>query len=218
MCLTCARATLRVPPARCEVCSYPTPAGEQCGNPVCTWANRNFGQVHAVFLRRGSIDRVLKAFKYDGMTGWRPILARFLIGWLQDTPIAQTYDLIVANPTHKDRQPIRHTEQIMAGAIAEDLLGQWPLDDPDDSTLVKMYETDRSVAGQGTNWHSKKRAADQLWQAVNVRHPERVRGRRVLLFDDITTTCHQLRVVAGILRQHGHAAQVDCLVLARSTR
>jgi predicted amidophosphoribosyltransferase len=217
VCLTCARATLQVPLERCQVCSHPTPAGEPCRNPVCHWDDRNFGQIHAVFLRRGSIDRVLKEFKYDGETGWRPILARFLIGWLQATPIAQTYDLIVANPTHKDRQPIRHTEQIIAGAITEDLLGQWPLDNPDDPTLVKPHETEPSVAGPGTNWHSKKQAADQLWHAVDVRHPERTRGRRVLLFDDITTTCHQLRVVAGLLKRDGHAAGVDCLVLARST-
>jgi predicted amidophosphoribosyltransferase len=218
-CFNCGRTALPMPARRdrCDVCSRPKARTEACRNPVCGWDDRNFGCIHSVFLRRGSIDRVLKRFKYDGVTGWRPILGRFVIGWLQATPAAVEYDLIVPNPTHINRQPIRHTEEILAAARAEDLLGMWPIDDPADPTVVKEYETTRSVPTGGTNWHLKKWAADELWDAVKVSHPERTEGKKVLLFDDITTTCHQLRVVAGLLLRDGRAATVDCLVMARSS-
>ncbi len=78
---------------------------------------------------------------------------------------------------------------------------------------MKHTET-ASATSLGTTWHAKKQAADELWSAVSVGHPERVEGKRVLLVDDVTTTLLQLEVLSGVLTRAG-AASVNGLVIAR---
>lgn len=189
-------------------------SGERCGNPVCTWDDRYIDVVHAISRRTGAIEGKLKALKYDGQFGWATIFGRIVVGWLDaNLQLANSYDLIVVNPTHASRAT-RHTELILQAAAAEDQLAWWPFEPWDDTTLVKHTQTAPSSVAHAT-WRTKKAAADELWFAVRVEHPDRVRGRRILVLDDATTTLHQLNVIAGILKAAG-AAEVDGLVIARS--
>lgn len=212
-CATCVANSSPLQADRCPICSRALPA-DRCGNPVCGWDDRHVRAVHAIAKRTGAIEQVLKTFKYGGTTGWAIILGRIVIGWLEATPdLAYQYDLVTVNPTHANRSPLRHTELILEAAKTEDQLDRWPLDDPDDTVLRKHTET-ASATAYGTTWRAKKQAADELWQAVDVAHRERVEGKTVLLVDDVTTTLLQLNVIAGLLKRAG-AAEVDGLVIAR---
>lgn len=214
-CVRCVASSAPLRDERCATCSRRLRDDEDCGNPVCNWDDRHIGTVHAICRRTGSIETLLKKFKYeDGYSGWAPILGRIIVGWLWTHPrIAECYELIVVNPTHLDRQPIRHTERILAAAHNEDQLGLWPLEPADDTTLVKREPT-TSATAVGASWRHKKDAADELWWAVDVAHPERVKGKDVLIVDDVTTTLLQLNVLAGLLERAG-AKSVDGLVIAR---
>lgn len=212
-CVNCVASSSRLQKKRCPVCCRSTVNGP-CGNPVCNWDDRSIGIVSAICKRTGAIEAVLKRFKYDGAAAWSTIIGRIVLGWLEvRTDLSLDYDLITVNPTHVDRQPLRHTELILEAAQLEDQLGLWPLDDSDDTVLVKHTVT-TSATVQGTNWPAKKIAADALWGAVSVAHPDRVEGKRILVVDDVTTTLLQLNVIAGILKSAG-AAAVDGLVIAR---
>ena len=81
---------------------------------------------------------------------------------------------------------------------------------------MKHTETTRSTSGT-PNWSDKRDAANELWEAVSVEHPERVARKDILVIDDATTTLHQINVIAGILKRAG-AEHVDGLVIARSVR
>lgn len=212
-CVLCVAQASPLHAVRCPTCCRST-GDSPCGNPVCNWDDRDIGIVSAICKRTDPIESILKRFKYDGEDGWALILGRIVLGWLEvRTDLSETYDLITVNPTHEDRQPLRHTEMILEIAQLEDQLGRWPLDDHSDTALVKHTETESATA-YGTNWHAKKAAADALRWAVSVAHPERVAGKRILVVDDVTTTLLQMNVIAGILVGAG-ALSVDGLVIAR---
>lgn len=212
-CATCVASSSPLQADRCPVCCRGL-SGSPCGNPVCGWDDRHVRAVHAIAKRTGAIEQVLKNFKYDGKAGWAMILGRIVIGWLESKPdLADQYDLVTVNPTHVNRSPLRHTELILDAAKTEDQLGWWPLDDPGDTALRKHNET-ASATAYGTTWRAKKQAADELWGAVDVAHPDRIEGKTVLVVDDVTTTLLQLNVIAGLLKRVG-AADVDGLVIAR---
>lgn len=214
-CVVCVASSSPLHVGHCSTCCRDLTGSDACGNPVCNWDDRYVNIVSAICRRTGWIEKVLKDFKYvEGKSGWAPILGRIVVGWLEvRTDLSQNYDLVTINPTHVDRQPLRHTELILGAAQLEDQLDRWPLDTAEDTVLVKHTET-ASATAYGTTWAAKKMAADELWGAVDVAHPQRVQGKRILVVDDVTTTLLQLNVIAGILKGAG-ATSVDGLVIAR---
>lgn len=212
ICMACVRQTISTSTKRCPVCSHPLLRGESCGNPICTWEDRTFETIYAICERTGSIERVLTSFKYaqQPSIGWATILGRLVLGWIEENLNPGDYDLIVANPTHKGR-PVRHSELILEAAATEDVLGRWSIYP---YALEKKYETNRSANGR---WRAKWDAACELRGAVTSAGLRDFRGTRVLLFDDITTTCAQMQIVGEVLVGLG-AAHVDGLVIARQVR
>ncbi|HVX23316.1 MAG TPA: hypothetical protein VHB02_18390 [Acidimicrobiales bacterium] len=211
ICARCVQAALPPRSHRCPICSHRlSSAGEQCGNPICNWEDRGFGQIYAIYAKTGAVDRILKALKYDGKKGWAVILGRLVLGWLDENLSPDDYDLIIANPTEPGRA-IHHTELILEVADGEDLEDVWPIF-PD--ALVKSGPTSQS--GQpGTKWRTKWDAANELRSVVTPADWVNFEGARVLLFDDITTICGQIHVLGEMLTQWG-ASQVDGLVIART--
>jgi predicted amidophosphoribosyltransferase len=199
-----------LPRTRCRTCSRPHDAGEKCRNPICNWDDRGFNQIFAICPKRRLIERAIWRFKYDGALGWGPIFGRVVLGWLDENLESDNYDVIIANPTHTSRA-VRHTERILEVAASEDTDGVWPIAP---RALVKISETGES-AGKGTSWQQKWEAAQQLKGAVRRNAGVDFMGQRVLVFDDITTTCAQMHVLGQMLGAWG-AAEVDGLVIARS--
>jgi predicted amidophosphoribosyltransferase len=116
--------------------------------------------------------------------------------------------MVVANPTHSSR-PIRHTERILEVAASEDLDDTWPFEP---WALEKTEETTQSAKGK---WRVKWDAAQELRSVVRPAEGISFAGKRVLLFDDVTTTCSQMQVLGEMLTGWG-AIHVDGLVVARA--
>jgi predicted amidophosphoribosyltransferase len=135
-------------------------------------------------------------------------MGRLVLGWLNRNLDPDDYDVIVANPTHSSRQ-VRHTERILEVADSEDTEGEWPIEP---RALVKKTETTSSARG---SWRQKWDAAQELEGAVRRRAGVDFSGQRVLIFDDVTTTCAQMHVLGLMLRSWG-ASNVDGLVVARA--
>ncbi|MFI9613224.1 ComF family protein [Streptomyces sp. NPDC052023] len=161
----------------------------------------------------GSLEEKIKRFKYDGYTGWGLIFGRLIVGWLNAHEAeVQDIDLILGNPTAKERTPVRHIEVMMKAAYAEDGTGRWPIANPESPVLVKDHETEKS-AGRGKSWSTKMESARQHAAALRLR--QSIEGQRVLLVDDIFTTGATFHTIGKRLITEWGATEVRGLVLAR---
>ena len=199
-----------VSPARCAACdSEVTPRVVFCGGCAATVevvCAESGAQSMAAFVYGGAIAQAIALFKYEA----RPDLARPLADllWRAVEPHAafHTGALVVPVPLHPARLAERGYNQsaLLAGRIARRLGSPWnPL------ALLRTRDTPQQASLGRVD-----RLAN-VGDAFLVRKASRVRGARVLLVDDVTTTGATLRACEAALTQAG-AASVACAVLARA--
>ena len=210
ICVACASETLQSIQTPCPICSQEIDQDE-CFNSLCTGraGQRHIERIEAIALHTDPLDRVIRRFKYGEKYGWALVFARLLLGHLNNRWQEDDVDLIVANPGHPGR---KHNAEVIRRAVLQDLHDSWPFDDPNSPTLVKEKETAQSA---GKAFDQKQQAATEHAAALQLQHPERITGSRVILYDDICTTGLQLNTVAGRLREEWGAVSVVGVVLAR---
>jgi predicted amidophosphoribosyltransferase len=186
-----------------------------CPNWLCTDPRRRITKIDAIAYLSGSLHDKIKAYKYDGQTGWALIFARLLIGWLQQNARDNRPDIIIANPTYipPGSGDVGHTERIIDVAEREDVLGRWPFDAGEPRMLVKTESTEQSA---GSSAAAKRAAAQNLRGVLRITDVSQIEGRHVLVYDDVCTTGSQLDAVAACLIDDGGAADVSAVVLARA--
>lgn len=153
--------------------------------------------------------RLVIAFKHHGRLSLRPLLLR----WLRRAAaeLVDDVDLVTPVPLHRGRLLRRGYNQaaLLAAGIVD---AAPPVYVPD--LLVRTRAT-RSQQGLGA-----RARLDNITQrafAVHPAHAALIRGRRVLLVDDVLTTGATLDACAHVLRAGG-ADAVDALCVARVTR
>jgi predicted amidophosphoribosyltransferase len=215
ICFPCAEQQLEhIAERSCPVCDQFLDNRDTCPNWLCTDPRRRIERISATAYLTGSLQKTIHRYKYEGAFGWSLIFARLLIGWLERHATEHPPEIIIANPTYRERsERIGHTEQIIQVAEREDTLGRWPFDTGDPAVLVKLWDTPKSA---GKSAAAKRAAAEELRRALRITDKSQVAHRRVLLFDDVCTTGSQLDAVAGHLLDEGEARSVSAVVLARA--
>ena len=209
ICVPCAAEQLSSIKDPCPICAQERRDGH-CQNRLCTRpaSSRHFEGITAITLHNDPLVDVMRRFKYRGKTGWGMIFARLLIGHLYETWDPADVDLIIANPPSPGRT---HTTLVIRHAATYDTADDWPFDDTHDPAIIKMTDTAQSA---GKDLRGKQSAALEHGNALVLRHPDRIGGSRVIVYDDICTTGLQLNAVARRLREWG-AVSVHGVVLAR---
>jgi predicted amidophosphoribosyltransferase len=214
ICFDCAKSSFeRLAENRCDLCELALKTDGSCGNPLCSWEedSRFFTWVWAISMRTGPLSRAIDRYKVEGRRAWAAIFGRVLLGYLNahETTFAG-YDLIVPSPTWvgKSGRAFDHTGLVIERAILEDD-GSWPF-----QTGV-VQKTKATTPFRGKTWRGRYEIAEhELSPALTVPDPALVRGKRVLVYDDVYTEGLTLRAVAGTLRDAG-AVEVSEVVLAR---
>jgi len=194
-------------PPCCSACDEPV-ALLKAFCPVCasTVQRAALRRSHeaAGFVYGGAMARAIGRFKYER----RPDLARPLADllWRAIEPyrVELAGDVVVPVPLHPARLAERGFNQsaLVAQPIARRLGAPfWP------RALLRAKDTARQA-----NLDREARKSN-LARAFVVRHPERVRGRSVLLVDDVRTTGATLDACVTVLRGAG-AARVGWAVVA----
>ena len=189
----------------CGVCGSPfrSTTGEDHPCGACLIERRPFKKALSAFMYNGTVLEAVHEFKYNDRVTLAPPLARLLIelaGSLKARP-----DIVIPVPLHKKRLKMRGFNQslLISRLIARALHARL-----DYSTLKKTVETAPQV---GLDRDSRR---ENVKGAFSVTDKTGLKGRRVLLVDDVYTTGSTIGECAKALKKTG--AEVYALTLARA--
>lgn len=216
ICQQCAAQTLQpAAPYYCSVCGQALPSAQSnCRNSWCTSPDRAFAFNRAIAMKTGPLDDAIKAHKYDGRWGWGIIFARVLLGYLQQDPTIRRADLIIPmpmyNPAATERKGNDHAGWVIECAIDQDDIGYpFQLDPP---VIVKTAATRKMV---GHSAAERRQISEEIYTVLVVPDPSLVRGKTVVVFDDVFTAGDTLNAAGRRLREAG-ADEVIGLTMARA--
>ncbi|WP_299706315.1 ComF family protein [uncultured Pontibacter sp.] len=151
-----------------------------------------FAYLH--FRPKGRVQRLLHKLKYKGAQELGEHLGKRYGALLSDHQYAEHFDLILPVPLH--RLKLRRRGYNQSDGFAKGLAGAMELE-WSNRLLVRNIDTDSQT---------KKSRLDR-WQNVEsvfeVKSPEKVKGKRVLLVDDVLTTGATLEACAQALLNSG---------------
>jgi ComF family protein len=174
-------------------------ADRLCGD--CQTEPPPFARARAAAIYEGPVASAIKRFKFAGQMAMLPLLQ----SWLR-MPVCRELvaaaDLLVPVPLHPRRLKARGFNQalLLARGVREKPVGL--------ETLVRGRHT---VPQVGLNRNERR---DNVKGAFAVPHPEDIKGKNILLIDDLLTTGATVRECARVLRRAG-AARVEVLTAAR---
>ncbi len=192
----------------CVCCRTPFrnrfPLDEQGRCPLCRLGLRGFDAAYSYGAYEGVLRELIHLFKYGRIRTLARPLGEYLAVAI---PHDQRFDLIVPVPLHWRRRLARGFNQaaLLAAAVAR----RYAL------PVAPAVRRRRGTPSQAGLTNAQRRA--NMAGAFRVRRPEQVRGRRVLLVDDVMTTGATAAACAAALKRAG-ASHVTLLTLARVDR
>jgi ComF family protein len=190
----------------CACCGTPFPVDPGPGSLCATCLTKPpaFSRARAILAYDEESRGAILALKHADRLELVPGLARWLgrVGG----PLLDAADLIVPVPLHRSRLWLRRYNQ--SAELARWLARDWqrPFDP---LALIRR----RRTLSQGAMPSARARRKNVL-SAFKVPDPGRVKGRRILLVDDVLTTGATVEACSRALKRAG-AADITVLTLAR---
>jgi ComF family protein len=206
LCAGCDDSLIAVRPPRCEACSQPYAGALEtfvCAN--CRGRAFHFVCAVAVMQSRGVMRDLIHRFKYGGEVWLGSLLGDFLRWGLRDPRLRdRAFDAVVPVPLH----PLRKREREFNQA---EVLGR-QLASAQGWEFCEALERVRYTVTQ-THFDRRHRMRN-LRDAFRLRSAAAVRGKSLLLVDDVLTTGSTLDECARVLLAEG-AQTVHALTVAR---
>ncbi len=203
ICTDCWQDVQYLEPPWCDICGTPDVNG-LCD--ACATSPPRYGQLRTVAVYQTTLQQAIHLFKFEK----KKVFARHLIHLINahipvDCDVA-TYDFILPIPIHKKRLRERGFNQatLLADGIAK-AVGVPVLT----NTLVRKRHT---VAQSSLD---KEARQENIVGAFDVLEPDTIRGKRLLVIDDVFTTGATIREAVSELWT-ADPAEVDVLTLART--
>lgn len=199
LCAACVAQLPQLTSERCPVCAQPAPQAQVCG--ACLSQAPHFDSTEAIWRYDFPLDRLIQSLKYSR----RLASADFFGTALAALPVTDA-DVILPVPLSAQRLAQRGFNQSVE--IARPLARQLgiPLE------LKNIHRYRDTTPQTSLPWKER---------AKNIRHAFEcnidLRGKTVLVVDDVMTTGATLNELARTLKAHG-AARVDNRVLARALK
>lgn len=204
-------------PSRCIFCRNVLKSGENqiCGKccdelPFTSGSNISrkgefFDICVSPLYYSGNVRNAILRFKFKKKSGYAEFFSTLLSSCISET-LSGKYDIISWVPTTKERRKQRGYDQAMLLSMATAL----KLDNVAVETLRKTSNSPPQSSLSGV-----ERRHSNVLGTYEVSDPEIIRGKRILLIDDIITTGATLSECAKTLLESG-AESVVCAALARS--
>ncbi len=215
LCRTCRMdfQPLRTPLCSCCGVMFPGREGEDhlCGR--CLEGRRFFSKARAAGSYQGSLMHLIRSLKYQGKVQLGTVLGALLLVVFERHWDPAAVDMVTAVPLHARRLRKRGFNQ------SAQLVGGWARLSAKLSLPAPILATDRvlvrSRATAPQTGLPRARRLANLKNAFAVVCKARVRGKYILLVDDVLTTGATAGECARVLMAAG-ARRVDVLTLARA--
>jgi ComF family protein len=202
LCPACLAGLEPLPELHCRACGLPLPdGGASCRD--CRGSSPLTAR--AAFVFNPQLRSLVHALKYRGRDDLAPYLAGRMAAALSRFPELWEHKFAVAVPLHRSRARERgynQAELLAAALAAEARLFHLP------GAAERLRDTPSQTE------LSRERRRENVAGAFRVAAPELVKGRAILLIDDVATTLATLSSLAEELRRAG-AASVAAFTLAR---
>ena len=200
LCTRCLDGAPRLNGPVCRRCALPLQGGNLCSR--CASRAPALDRLIAVFQMGGAIRDAVLGLKYNDLRAVAPVLAEQMAS--HPSAGRLTLDAVLPVPLHPSRLRSRgyNQSELLARGVARQL------DRPLDARSLRRRVNTPPLA-KGVS-EPERHAAMRGAFAVS----GEMTGRRVLIVDDVATTCATLNACAAALKQAG-AAYVAALVLAR---
>lgn len=205
LCPGCAGALEALPELHCAACGLPLEdGGGTCYD--CRGAGpRSLALARSAFVFNPQLRSLVHAFKYRGREDLAGYLAGEMTAALPRFPELAPYTFCAAVPLHRAKARERGFNQ--AELLAKRLAGL--------ANLFYLEGTAARIKNTPSQTSlSKKDRRENMEGAFKVEKPELVKGRRILLVDDVATTLATLEALAAEFRKAG-AKSVAAYTLAR---
>ena len=171
---------------------------------LCRAGATQYERSYSFGLHDGRLRELIHLYKYSGM---RP-LARVFGEWMAEAyPRGESFDALVPVPLH-------WWKRLRRGFNQSDLLAR-ELSRRTGMPVLHAARRRRNTSSQAGLTNAQRR--DNVRGAFSVPQPGVVRGKSLLLIDDVMTTGSTVNACAAALRRAG-AARVSVLTLARAAR
>jgi len=205
LCPGCAAGLEPLPELHCKICGLPLDCGGRACRDCGGGAPRSLSLTRSAFVFNPQLRSLIYAFKYKAREDLAVFLAGEMSAALAGFPELSPYNFTVAVPLHPSKQKQRGFNQ--AELLAAGLASRGNL-----FHLAGAAGRTKNTRSQTTL--SKTERKTNMSGAFNVLKPELVKGRKILLIDDVATTLATLEELASELKKAG-AKSVAAYTLAR---
>lgn len=192
----------------CTLCSTPfrskVAVSHICGR--CTLKRPHFDLLISPFVYEAKIEEIISGFKYGTMGREGKLLGRVLGNFLLQRCALEGDEILIPVPLHPKRERERGFNQtlLMAKGVAH--VTGIPI--RADLLIRRVYTKSQT----GLSLREREQNVKGVFE---LRRPEEIKGRKILLLDDVATTGSTLNECAKVLKRNG-ARVVICGVLARA--
>ncbi|MBJ3774083.1 ComF family protein [Acuticoccus mangrovi] len=205
LCGECWRGLEIITPPICDITGTPLAfdAGPGARSPELRWNHPLYDRARAAVVFGPTSQRLIHELKYHDVPGIADLMARLMAPAIRD--LAGEADVMIPVPLHRRRLAVRRFNQsVMIADRLAPLVGL-----PVDRRAVRRVRHTRHQVGL-----SRDQRANNLAKAFKVADPGAVKGRRILLVDDVLTTGATVDSLAVTLQAAG-AQSVNVAVFAR---
>ena len=181
----------------------------QCGAKLSVAANHNcefiFDAARSVFEFNAVLQNLIHHFKYDEIKKLGEFLGNYAVTYLKQEHFADT-EIIAPVPLHRVKQRIRgfNQSEFLTRTIAEQM--NWK-HYPHLIKRKKFTETQTRL--------SRKQREKNVTNAFAINSKYNIKGRKILLVDDVFTTGSTVNSISKVLQEAG-AAKIFVLTIARA--
>lgn len=207
LCMECFSSIKRCSPVACSLCGKPLKENKE--KETCPDCLRNppaHERLVSCYAYDGALRRLIHIYKYENRPYLASTISRLILkavpeGWLNE------FDALVYIPLHPARQREREYNQ------AELALRQLSISSGKKVVpLLKRKKNTRPLSQLAKK--DRLKALDNAF-CIDKKQISEVRGKRVLLFDDIVTTASTARLASAIIKKEAGCSEINFLTFAR---